>query len=127
MTAGIGAHAPIIELDIQGMTCASCANRVEKKLNRLDGVQAEVNYATERAYITAPDGYDPAALIEVVEKTGYQAALPAPPAAEAGDDAPGGAAPVDPADAELVSLRQRLIGSAWLTVPVIAMAMIPAL
>jgi len=126
MTAGIGAHAPIIELDIQGMTCASCANRVEKKLNRLDGVQAEVNYATERAYVTAPEGYDPAALIEVVEKTGYQAALPAPPADTPGAGAPGDE-PADPADAELLSLRQRLIGSAWLTIPVIAMAMIPAL
>ena len=99
------------------MTCASCANRIEKKLNRLDGVSASVNYATEKAVVTAPTGYDPAALIAEVEKTGYTAALPQPPASAA----------EEPEDRELTSLRQRLIGAVVLSVPVIAMAMIPAL
>ncbi|MEV8369873.1 heavy metal translocating P-type ATPase [Microbacterium sp. NPDC064584] len=106
-----------VELDIGGMTCASCANRIEKKLNRLDGVSASVNYATEKAVVDAPAGLDPAVLIAEVEKTGYTAALPEPPAS-AGDE---------PEDRELTSLRRRLIGAVVLSVPVIAMAMIPAL
>ena len=118
-----------LDLDIGGMTCASCANRIEKKLGRLDGVTASVNYATEKARVEIPVDLDPARLIEVVEQTGYTAKLPEPPT-PAADDArqgspstPGGAA----ADPELTSLRQRLIGSIWLSVPVIALAMIPAL
>nr|WP_269451948.1 heavy metal-associated domain-containing protein [Tessaracoccus coleopterorum] len=62
------------------MTCASCANRIEKKLNRLDGVTATVNYATEKAKVTVPEAYDPALLVAEVEKTGYTATLPAPKA-----------------------------------------------
>jgi Cu+-exporting ATPase len=113
-----------IELEIGGMTCASCANRIERKLNKLDGVTAAVNYATEKAKVTVPAGYDPALLVAEVEKTGYTAALPKPKDAttEGGADDQG---PAD--DPELTSLRQRLIGSIVLTVPVIAMAMIPAL
>ncbi|MFS0910847.1 heavy metal translocating P-type ATPase [Microbacterium sp. 179-I 3D2 NHS] len=107
-----------VELEIGGMTCASCAMRIEKKLNKLDGVTATVNYATEKAKVTVPEGYDPAALIAEVEKTGYTASLPAPKAAASVDE------DVDP---ELRSLRNRLIGSIVLTIPVIAMAMIPAL
>ncbi|WP_374977119.1 heavy metal translocating P-type ATPase [Microbacterium trichothecenolyticum] len=106
------------ELEIGGMTCASCAARIEKRLNRMDGVEASVNYATEKAFVTVPAGLDPQALIEEVEKTGYTAALPAPPATEPTTEAP--------ADAELTSLRQRLIGSVVLSVPVILLAMIPA-
>ncbi len=109
-----------IELQIGGMTCASCANRIEKKLNKLDGVTASVNYATEKASVTGPADLDPQLLIAEVERTGYTAALPAPPRE---DDDPG----ESPEDAELRGLRQRLIGSAVLSVPVIAMAMIPAL
>ncbi|MCD7102091.1 heavy metal translocating P-type ATPase [Pseudoclavibacter sp. 13-3] len=105
------------------MTCASCAARIEKRLNRLDGVDATVNFATEKARVHAPEGYDPAQLIDVVEQTGYTAALPAPPepttASAAGADSHD--------DAELLALRNRLIGSVVLSVPVIAMAMIPAL
>ena len=112
-----------VELEIGGMTCASCANRIEKKLNKLDGVTATVNYATEKAKVTVPDGYDPALLIAEVEKTGYTAVVPAPKGGSK-KTAPGDA---DDADPELVSLRHRLIGSIVLTVPVIAMAMIPAL
>ncbi|UNX55481.1 heavy metal translocating P-type ATPase [Georgenia sp. TF02-10] len=113
-----------IELQIGGMTCASCANRIEKKLNKLDGVTASVNYATEKASVTGPDDLDPQTLIAEVEKTGYTAALPArtkgtgDSSEDEGDSAE---------DRELRSLRQRLIGAAVLAVPVIAMAMIPAL
>ncbi|MET0853225.1 MAG: heavy metal translocating P-type ATPase, partial [Microterricola sp.] len=103
------------------MTCASCAMRIEKKLNKIEGVTASVNYATEKARVSAPAGVDVSALIAEVEKTGYTAAVPAKkaePSGDAGADAP---------DAELTGLRQRLIGSIVLSVPVIAMAMIPAL
>ncbi|MBP5803933.1 cadmium-translocating P-type ATPase [Microbacterium maritypicum] len=113
-----------VELEIGGMTCASCAMRIEKKLNKLEGVVATVNYATEKAKITVPDGYDPAVLIAEVEKTGYSAALPAPKGKRSDGTAAGDA---DDADPELRSLRNRLIGAIVLTVPVIAMAMIPAL
>ena len=104
-----------IELDIGGMTCASCANRIERKLNKLDGVTATVNYATEKASVAAPAGYDPAVLVAEVEKAGYTATVPQP-STHAQD-----------ADRELSALRHRLIGSVVLTVPVIAMSMVPAL
>ncbi|WP_435748252.1 heavy metal translocating P-type ATPase [Microbacterium sp. PMB16] len=119
-TSAPQAAASGVELEIGGMTCASCAMRIEKKLNKLDGVTATVNYATEKAKVMVPEGYDPAALIAEVEKTGYTAVMPAPKGekpATTGDDA----------DPELRSLRHRLIGSIVLTIPVIAMAMIPAL
>ncbi|GAA3511726.1 heavy metal translocating P-type ATPase [Georgenia daeguensis] len=111
-----------IELEIGGMTCASCAMRVEKKLNKLDGVTATVNYATEKAKVSVPDGIDAATLIAEVEKTGYTAALPRVEKTDAGEQDEG-----EKPDAELTSLRHRLIGSVVLSVPVIAMAMIPAL
>ncbi|WP_433862022.1 heavy metal translocating P-type ATPase [Streptomyces sp. L7] len=110
-----------VELEIGGMTCASCAMRVEKKLNKLDGVTATVNYATEKAKVTAPLGYEVAALIAEVEKAGYTAAVPAPPAA------PAEQAAAEPVDAELASLRTRLVISGVLAVPVVALAMIPVL
>ncbi|WP_454163773.1 heavy metal translocating P-type ATPase [Gordonia iterans] len=119
-----GASVPTtgVELEIGGMTCASCANRIERKLNKLDGVSATVNYATEKAKVTVPEGYDPELLVGEVRKAGYSATLPVAkkPAASSGEDD-------EPEDAELISLRQRLIGAVVLTVPVIAMAMIPAL
>ncbi|MCW3492308.1 heavy metal translocating P-type ATPase [Microbacterium sp. SSM24] len=110
-----------IELEIGGMTCASCAVRIEKRLNRIDGVEASVNYATEKATITASADVDPGDLIAEVEKTGYTAALPQPPepARDAHDHGS--------SDSELTGLRQRLIGSIVLSVPVILLAMIPAL
>ncbi|KRB38602.1 heavy metal translocating P-type ATPase [Microbacterium sp. Root180] len=110
-----------IELEIGGMTCASCAVRIEKRLNRIDGVEASVNYATEKATITATAGVDASDLIAEVEKTGYTAALPQPPAPaqDAHDHGSG--------DSELDGLRRRLIGSIVLSVPVILLAMIPAL
>lgn len=113
--------ATTVDLDIGGMTCASCAMRIEKKLNRLDGVSATVNYATEKAKVTAPAGYDLGAIVAEVEKTGYTATLPAPKdAPEPGGDA------VGTRDLELLSLRNRLIGSVALAVPVIVLAMVPA-
>ncbi|SCG18698.1 Cu+-exporting ATPase [Micromonospora echinofusca] len=108
-----------IELAIGGMTCASCASRIEKKLNRMDGVTATVNYATEKATVRYADEVTPDDLIATVEKTGYTAALPPPPAPAGGEPA---AEPVD----ELRGLRTRLWVSAVLTVPVIALAMVPA-
>ncbi|MFB9960513.1 heavy metal translocating P-type ATPase [Agromyces bracchium] len=115
------------------MTCASCAMRIEKKLNRLDGVTATVNYATEKARVSAPDGVDAAELIATVEAAGYRAELPPPPARAAdagGAGGPDGAAAESAdtrADAELRSLRTRLVASVVLSVPVILLAMIPAL
>ncbi|MEU7711382.1 heavy metal translocating P-type ATPase [Micromonospora chalcea] len=108
----------LIELAIGGMTCASCAARIEKKLNRMDGVEATVNYATEKATVRYADDIAPADLIATVEKTGYTAVVPPPPeqaAAAAGE-------PVD----ELRAARTRLWVSAVLTVPVIVLAMVPA-
>ncbi|MBW0096552.1 copper-translocating P-type ATPase [Pseudonocardia sp. KRD-184] len=100
-----------IELAIGGMTCASCANRVERKLNKLDGVSASVNYATEKARVQAPGGVDPAVLVAQVEAAGYTAALPE----------------ADPVPAEEADpLRERLVTSIVLTVPVVALSMVPA-
>ena len=111
-----------IELEIGGMTCASCATRIERKLNKLDGISASVNYATEKARVLAPEGYDPQQLVTTVEKAGYTAALPAPPKERSeGEDAE------ESEDPELRSLRQRLIGAALLTIPVIVLSMVPAL
>ncbi|KWX23128.1 carbonate dehydratase [Mycolicibacterium wolinskyi] len=109
-----------VELQIGGMTCASCAARIERKLNKLDGVTATVNYATEKAHVDVAGEVTPEQLIEAVETAGYTAQLPeAETTAEATDED-------DPTGA-LQALRTRLIVSAVLTVPVIAMAMVPAL
>ena len=107
------------------MTCASCAARIEKKLNRMEGVTASVNYATEKAAVVYPPEVSPADLIAVVEATGYGAALPAPPAvasSTSAEDAPPSTRPTtnDP-------LRQRLLVSAILAAPVLLLSMIPAL
>lgn len=110
-----------IELAIGGMTCASCAARVEKKLNKIEGVTATVNYATEKAKIAFPEGVSTDDLVTAVQNAGYTATLPTPPSADESGPAD------DPRDRELTSLRTRLIVSAILSVPVIAMAMVPAL
>ncbi|MFD8352475.1 heavy metal translocating P-type ATPase [Streptomyces coelicoflavus] len=112
-----------VELSIGGMTCASCAARIEKKLNRMDGVAATVNFATEKAKVVYPDDIEVADLIATVEKTGYTAVEPPPPASVGEPE--GEAAPA--ADSELLSLRQRLYVSLVLTVPVVLTAMVPAL
>ncbi|MFJ2236948.1 heavy metal translocating P-type ATPase [Streptomyces sp. NPDC087859] len=106
-----------VELLIGGMTCASCAARVEKKLNRMDGVTATVNYATEKAKVTFAQGVGVADLIATVVKTGYTAQEPTPPREETAADE----------DPELTSLRQRLAVAAVLAVPVVLLSMVPAL
>ncbi|MFD8423451.1 heavy metal translocating P-type ATPase [Streptomyces sp. NPDC059466] len=111
-----------VELTIGGMTCASCAARVEKKLNRMDGVTATVNYATEKAKVSYPVGVQVADLIATVVKTGYTAEEPPPP--PAGTAEPAATADEDP---ELASLRERLVVSALLALPVVLMSMVPAL
>ncbi|MDT0179905.1 heavy metal translocating P-type ATPase [Microbacterium sp. ARD31] len=109
-----------VELEISGMTCASCATRIERKLNKLPGVEATVNYATEKARVRA-DGVEAAELIAAVESAGYSAAVPAPVAPEpTSTDTPA-------EDPELVSLRRRLLISTALAVPVALMSMIPLL
>ncbi|MGA5882564.1 heavy metal translocating P-type ATPase [Streptomyces sp. SID4956] len=110
-----------VELLIGGMTCASCAARVEKKLNRMEGVTATVNYATEKARIAYPPGVEVADLITTVVKTGYTAEEPAPPQRDAQEDTASGK---DPGTA---ALRTRLIVSALLALPVVLLAMIPPL
>ncbi|WP_406145348.1 heavy metal translocating P-type ATPase [Streptomyces sp. NBC_01012] len=118
-----------VELAIGGMTCASCAARVEKKLNRMDGVEATVNYATEKARVDFAEDISVDDLIATVEATGYTARPPAPPRPEPGTTgAPTGDHGEDErADEELRPLRQRLVTAVLLAAPVIAMAMIPAL
>lgn len=117
-----GAVDRVVELDITGMTCASCANRIERKLGKLPGVTATVNYATEKAQVqvVGAEGTDAAALIAAVEAAGYGATVPAPPALA--DDVPGSA---DTAGAD--PLRQRLVVSAVLALPVVVLSMVPAL
>ncbi|MFG2477277.1 heavy metal translocating P-type ATPase [Streptomyces fagopyri] len=111
-----------VELTIGGMTCASCAARVEKKLNRMDGVTATVNYATEKAKVSYPVGVQVADLIATVVKTGYTAEEPPPP--PTGAPEPDAGAAEDP---ELASLRERLVVSVLLALPVVLMSMVPAL
>ncbi|TFD07111.1 cation-translocating P-type ATPase [Cryobacterium sp. TMT1-66-1] len=115
MSADVGQQ---VDLLVGGMTCTSCASRIEKKLNRMPGVEASVNYATEKASVFVPAGTSVDDAIKTIEATGYTAVQPAPvtvtPAAAA----------VDP---ELASLRQRLLISAALTLPVAALSMIPVL
>ena len=121
-TSTTASSAPLplehLDLELTGMTCAACANRIEKKLNRLDGVTATVNYATEKANVSFAAGAVSAeALIATVESIGYGAALPAP----AGDDRP------DAAAARLQELRRRLVVAIALGLPVLLLSMVPAL
>src|SRR5271165_4220772 len=128
-----------VELAIGGMTCASCAARIEKKLNKLDGVTATVNFATDSARVSFPAAVSAGDLISVVEQAGYTAAVPAP--RQAGATQPGAAQPAaaqpgaaqsgvaEPAAAEAGEpdrLRRRLLVSTALAVPVVVLAMVPA-
>ncbi|MFG2496849.1 heavy metal translocating P-type ATPase [Streptomyces sp. NPDC048441] len=110
-----------VELAVGGMTCASCSARIEKKLNRMEGVSASVNLATEKAKVSYGEGIEVAQLIATVEKLGYTAEeiVPAPPES----DAPPTTADITEPD----TLRQRLIGSAVLSLPVVLLAMVPSL
>ncbi|MEV7522107.1 heavy metal translocating P-type ATPase [Streptomyces sp. NPDC091371] len=113
-----------VELSIGGMTCASCAARIEKKLNRMDGVEATVNFATEKAKVSYSGDVQVADLIATVVKTGYTAEEPPPPQPEPTAEPEGAEAPRDP---ELAALRHRLIVSAALALPVVLLAMVPSL
>ncbi|GAA2692557.1 MULTISPECIES: cation-translocating P-type ATPase [Actinosynnema] len=104
-----------VELAITGMTCASCANRIERKLNKLDGVTASVNYATEKASVEYPDGTEVADLVSTVEAAGYGAQAPQPDRA-----------PEPEEDDHAGDLRLRVQLAAVLGVPVIALSMVPA-
>ena len=106
--------AATLELSIDGMTCGSCAAGIEKKLNKLDGVSATVNFATEKARVEYGGGVTPEQLVATVEEAGYQARLPETPVEAAAKEG------------STASLRRRLLISAVLTVPVIAMTMVPA-
>jgi Cu+-exporting ATPase len=114
--AGADGATAVTDLAVGGMTCGACANRIERKLNKLDGVRATVNYATEKAAITHPTGMGAAELIAVVEAAGYTAALP--PTTDEPDDAP---------DEALREHRMRLLVCAGLAIPVVVMAMVPVL
>ena len=119
-------HDRDVELVIGGMTCASCAARIEKKLNKMPGVSATVNYATEKAKVSFAADVDPADLVATVEATGYTATLPAPRTTDTTS------APVEDAaqrakDEEAAAWRQRLVVSTVLSVPVLLMSMVPAL
>ncbi|GHD71067.1 carbonate dehydratase [Streptomyces goshikiensis] len=125
-----------VELTIGGMTCASCAARIEKKLNRMDGVTATVNYATEKARVSYAGDVGVADLIATVVKTGYTATEPPPPPAPEPEEEPDGeretraetaGAAGTPRDPELAALRQRLLISSALALPVVLLAMVPAL
>ena len=145
MTSGEPAAPPagttVVELQIEGMTCASCANRIQRKLNKLDDVTAEVNYATEKARVEIPEGLQPQLLLDTVEQAGYSARLPQPrtprrrgaaPDAENAADAgratghAGNATDDSAAPDRVDELRRRVVISAVLSIPVIAMAMVPA-
>jgi Cu+-exporting ATPase len=121
--AGDDSASSQLELAIGGMTCASCAARIEKKLNRLEGVTATVNYATEKARVTFGGDVTPDDLIATVQKTGYTAHVPEPPRPRPAADRE----PARGAEDGVLRLRQRLIVSAVLSLPVVAMAMIPPL
>jgi Cu+-exporting ATPase len=113
-----------VELPITGMTCASCANRVERGLNKLDGVTATVNYATEKATVDFdPGSVEPEQLIAAVQAAGYEASLPATDGLGAEDDTDADAAAAD----ELAPLRTRLVLSSLLGLPVLLLSMIPPL
>ncbi|MFC7305429.1 heavy metal translocating P-type ATPase [Streptomyces monticola] len=115
-----------VELAIGGMTCASCSARIERKLNRLEGVTASVNLATEKAKISYAEGVEVQGLIATVEKLGYSAQEILPPPPEPADSET--AADTPPAyDEETRALRGRLLVSAVLALPVVLMAMVPAL
>ena len=116
-----------VELVIGGMTCASCAARIEKKLNKLDGVSATVNFATEKAKVTYAGVVSPQDLIVVIEATGHSAALPVPKVSGATSAAGPGEVVQDVKDDQVARLRQRLVISAVLSLPVLLMSMIPML
>lgn len=135
---GIETLAPgtrILELDIQGMTCASCVARVERKLGKLDGVDATVNLPLESARVIVPDAVSDQQIIDTVTATGYTASLKTQPASpdkqHVQDPAPPQAGPdIDDQAAAATAagraLRPRLLAAALLTLPVLVISMVPA-
>jgi Cu+-exporting ATPase len=126
------ADGQTVDLDVLGMTCSSCANRIERKLNKMDGVVATVNYATETAHVQFADGITIADVLKTVHDTGYEALPPAPP------PSPASANDIDVSaddrsqaeiagDAEVADLRLRFWGSLGLAVPVVLISMVPVL
>jgi P-type Cu+ transporter len=112
-----------VRLDVTGMTCASCAMRIEKRLNKMPGVEATVNYATEQANVRFDESITPTALIDAVTAIGYGATVPPPPR-EVAKSAP---AIDNRTDRHVMELRQRLLISAALSTPVVLLSMIPAI
>jgi Cu+-exporting ATPase len=115
------AGAAVVELAIGGMTCGSCSAKVERRLNRIDGVQATVNLATERASVALSGQLGPDELITAVRELGFSAELPAAEPTTPVEPEP------DPHEAVTAALRSRLLVSLVLSVPVIVLAMVPAL
>lgn len=114
--AGLAEAMSQIDLDIEGMTCSSCAGRIERRLNKIDGVQATVNFAMESARVDYPESTDPVELVEAVESIGYGASAPTE----------GGGGLRDSASSDAASdLRRRFIVSGVLTVPVVVLSMVP--
>lgn len=119
----------VIELDIEGMTCASCVSRVERKLGKLDGVTATVNLPLESAHVTVPAAVTDAQITATVEAAGYKATVRVPKyrTSEHAEHVPGGVAVGDyPASAVAAKLRPRLAAAATLTIPVFLISMFPA-
>ncbi|MFI0820577.1 heavy metal translocating P-type ATPase [Streptomyces sp. NPDC021098] len=129
ITAPVVGHEARVELTIGGMTCASCAARIEKKLNRLEGVTATVNYATEKAQVSYGSGVEVADLIATVVKTGYTAEEPPPAEPEPTPGTADGATAADsaPAPGGHDPLRHRMLVSLVLSLPVVVLAMVPSL
>src|SRR3954465_2863067 len=117
-----------VDLPVQGMTCASCAARIEKKLNRIDAVRASGTRATGTATVSSPEALDPQELVSTVERTGYTTQLPPPPGGARGAEPPVGPdAAGDERDAETRALRDRLVIGGLLALPVLLLGMVPAL
>lgn len=123
----------VVELDIEGMTCASCVGRVERKLGKLAGVEAVVNLPLESARVTVPAGISDDQLTATVSAAGYKATVRTPPAARpavddapAGDEASDGGATAGATRSAASALKPRLITAAVFTVPVFVLSMVPA-
>ncbi|PIE27102.1 MAG: heavy metal translocating P-type ATPase, partial [Micrococcales bacterium] len=113
-----------LDLAITGMTCAACANRVERKLNKLAHVDATVNYATAKATVTVPADLDPQQLIDVVHATGYGAMLAQPGHRPGGEDRTAGETAIAAEGAgarHAAEMRRRVLICAALSVPVIVL------
>ncbi|MFD9701531.1 heavy metal translocating P-type ATPase [Lentzea sp. NPDC059081] len=124
-SATTAAPQAVVTLNIGGMTCGSCSARIERKLNRMEGVQAEVNFALEQAHVAHDPSVKVEDLIALVESIGYTAALPVEEVVESADGAPNAE---DLAEEQaLAAMRRKLLLCLALTVPVVAMAMIPPL